>query len=215
MEELVFDRDKKAISSIRRSQRRTAKVSQVNNESLHSTSQQPGKSTAMSNRHSNQPRGSSSRRQQFRRSRSIKSEDALEIQGPLDIQGSVKSGSSISLAGDFIVKDKIDAYGAINMDGNVRCEGKIKAYGNILVNGYLVAGDKIKGCGKLKIVGSLEGTELEIYGNLSITGYLSCQRLIVYGSLTLVGRDSSYSVSEHEEIAGARLMREQEADWDW
>jgi hypothetical protein len=32
--------------------------------------------------------------------------------------------------------------------------------------------DKIKGYGKLKVVGSLEGTELEIYGNLSINGYL-------------------------------------------
>ena len=32
--------------------------------------------------------------------------------------------------------------------------------------------DKIKGCGKLKVVGTLEGTELEIYGNLTINGYL-------------------------------------------
>lgn len=32
--------------------------------------------------------------------------------------------------------------------------------------------DKIKGYGKLKVVGSLEGTELEIYGNLSISGHL-------------------------------------------
>jgi hypothetical protein len=45
----------------------------------------------------------------------------LEIQGPLDIQGSVKSGGSINLDGDFIVKDKIDAYGAITMNGNVSC----------------------------------------------------------------------------------------------
>jgi len=50
--------------------------------------------------------------------------------------------------------------------------GRIKAYGNIEINGYLVAQDKIKGCGKLKVVGTLEGTELEIYGNLTINGYL-------------------------------------------
>ncbi len=30
----------------------------------------------------------------------------------------------------------------------------------------------IKGYGKLKIEGTLEGTEVEVYGNLSITGYL-------------------------------------------
>lgn len=42
-----------------------------------------------------------------------------------------------------------------------------------------------------------------------------CRRLVVYGSLTLIGPDSSYSVEQSEEIAGARLMREQEADWDW
>lgn len=32
--------------------------------------------------------------------------------------------------------------------------------------------DKIKGYGKLKVVGSLEGTDLEIYGNLIVNGYL-------------------------------------------
>jgi cytoskeletal protein CcmA (bactofilin family) len=75
----------------------------------------------MSGRHSGQSRGSSSRRT-FRRSRSIKSDDPLVIQGPLDIQGSVKSGGSIRFDGDFMVKDKIDAYGAITIDGNVSCE---------------------------------------------------------------------------------------------
>lgn len=85
-------------------------------------SEQPHKNQIMSSHHSSQSRGSSNRRQQFRRSRSIKSDDALDIQGPLDIQGSVKSGGSISFAGDFIVKDKIDAYGAIDIDGNVKCE---------------------------------------------------------------------------------------------
>lgn len=50
--------------------------------------------------------------------------------------------------------------------------GRIKAYGNIVVSGCLVAKYKIKAYGKLKVVGTLEGTELEIYGNVSITGCL-------------------------------------------
>ena len=83
------------------------------------------------------------------------------------------------------------------------------------MNGYLASSDKIKGYGKLRIVGTLDGDELEIYGNLSITGYLKCRRLVVYGSLTLIGPDSSYLVEEYEEVAGARLVREQEPDWDW
>jgi hypothetical protein len=40
------------------------------------------------------------------------------------------------------------------------------------VNGYTVANDKIKGRGKLKVVGTLEGADLEIYGNITITGHL-------------------------------------------
>ncbi|KAK0389118.1 hypothetical protein NLU13_2693 [Sarocladium strictum] len=134
----------------------------------------------MASYYRNQSRSSSSRRQ-FQRSRSIKSDDALEIQGPLDIQG-----RSVSLEGDFIVHDEIDAYG-----------------------GCLVAGhvfNPTKGCGKLN-VGSPEGKELEIYGNLSRTGHTGCHRLIFYDSLTLIGRESTYSVSEYEEVAGAKLSR--------
>lgn len=33
--------------------------------------------------------------------------------------------------------------------------------------------------------------------------------------MTLVGPESSYTVDESEEVAGAKLMRDQEADWDW
>lgn len=95
----------------------------------------------------------------FTRSRSIKSEEQLDLHGPLEVAGSVKSGSSINFEGDFIVRDKVDAYGAIAIDGSVSCElsvptaalryasktdtcrarGRIKAYGNILVNGHLAA----------------------------------------------------------------------------
>jgi hypothetical protein len=32
--------------------------------------------------------------------------------------------------------------------------------------------DKVKGYGKLRVVGTLEGKELEIYGNLSVNGRL-------------------------------------------
>lgn len=42
-----------------------------------------------------------------------------------------------------------------------------------------------------------------------------CRRLTVYGSLTLIGSDSSYEVEEYEQIVGAKLLREREADWDW
>lgn len=55
----------------------------------------------------------------FQRSRSVKSDGELDLQGPLDIAGSVKSGGSINFEGDFIVRDKIDAYGAININGSV------------------------------------------------------------------------------------------------
>ncbi|KAJ4167071.1 hypothetical protein NW765_009000 [Fusarium oxysporum] len=101
------------------------------------------------------------------------------------------------------------------MEASDASDGKVKAYGNILVNGYTVANDKIKGCGKLRVVGTLEATDLEIYGNVSITGLLKCRRLIVYGTLTLIGSDSSYYVEESEQVAGAVMMRETEPDWDW
>lgn len=58
----------------------------------------------------------------FQRSRSIKSENQLDLHGPLEIVGSVKSGSSINFDGDFIVRDKIDAYGGIAMNGSISCE---------------------------------------------------------------------------------------------
>ncbi|KAF5027243.1 hypothetical protein F66182_659 [Fusarium sp. NRRL 66182] len=148
----------------------------------------------------------------FKRSRSIKSDHEIDLNGPIDVAGSVKSGSSINLNGDVIIREKTDAYGGISFNGSIRCDGRVKAYGNILVNGYLVANDKIKGCGKLRIVGTLEGTDLEIYGNVSITGHL---RLVAYGNLTLIGSESSYYVEESEQIAGAVMMRETELDWDY
>ena len=56
-----------------------------------------------------------------RKTRSVRSEDAVSLQGPLDIVGSVKSGRSITLNGDFTVEDKIEAYGSIEVMGSVNC----------------------------------------------------------------------------------------------
>ncbi len=58
----------------------------------------------------------------FKRSRSIKSDDPLNLRGPLEVVGSLKSGRSISLEGDFVVRGKLDAYGDITMNGSVTCE---------------------------------------------------------------------------------------------
>jgi cytoskeletal protein CcmA (bactofilin family) len=57
--------------------------------------------------------------QGFRRSRSVKSDSELSLEGPLDVHGSVKSGGSIVFDGDFVIRDKIDAYGAITINGSV------------------------------------------------------------------------------------------------
>ena len=59
---------------------------------------------------------------QFQRSRSIRSDQPLDLYGPLEIEGSVKSGSSIKFDGDFVVRGAIDAYGKIGMKGDVTCE---------------------------------------------------------------------------------------------
>lgn len=56
-----------------------------------------------------------------RKTRSIRSEDAVSLQGPLDVMGSIKSGRNITLKGDFTVEDKIEAYGSIDIAGNVNC----------------------------------------------------------------------------------------------
>lgn len=42
---------------------------------------------------------------------------------------------------------------------------------NVFANFHLLS-DKMKGYGKLKIRGTLDGVDLEIYGDLTIDGYL-------------------------------------------
>ena len=56
-----------------------------------------------------------------RKSRSVRSEGDVSLQGPLDVAGSVKSGRSITLSGDFTIDDKMEAYGSIDIHGNVTC----------------------------------------------------------------------------------------------
>jgi hypothetical protein len=58
----------------------------------------------------------------YKRSKSVKSDHEITLNGPLDVVGSVKSGSSINLNGDVIVREKLDAYGSIGLNGNITCE---------------------------------------------------------------------------------------------
>ncbi|KAK1837846.1 hypothetical protein CCHR01_19530 [Colletotrichum chrysophilum] len=111
-------------------------------------------------------------KQSVLKSKSIKSEGEITLQGPIEVAGSVKSGGNITFNGDFDVRDKVEAYGGIEVNGNLSCEGKMKAYGNINVAGYMSVGDKVKGFGKLRVTGTCEAKELEIYGNTTIIGFL-------------------------------------------
>ena len=60
--------------------------------------------------------------QPVRKSKTIKSDGQVALQGPLDVVGSVKSGSNISLEGDFTVREKIEAYGGIDVNGHLTCK---------------------------------------------------------------------------------------------
>lgn len=58
----------------------------------------------------------------YKRSKSVKSDHEITLNGPVEVVGSVKSGSSISLNGDVIIREKLDAYGGIGLNGSIRCE---------------------------------------------------------------------------------------------
>ena len=58
----------------------------------------------------------------YKRSKSVKSEHEVTLNGPVEVAGSVKSGSSINLNGDVIIREKLDAYGSIGLNGSIRCE---------------------------------------------------------------------------------------------
>ena len=53
--------------------------------------------------------------------KSIKSNQAITLQGPMEVDGCVKSMASIQFDGDFAVRDKIEAYGNIDVNGNLNC----------------------------------------------------------------------------------------------
>ena len=60
--------------------------------------------------------------QPVRKSKTIRSDGEINLQGPMDIVGSVKSGSNVTFDGDFTVREKIEAYGAIDVNGNLVCK---------------------------------------------------------------------------------------------
>ncbi|GKT44040.1 uncharacterized protein ColSpa_04221 [Colletotrichum spaethianum] len=126
------------------------------------------------------------------KSKSIRSDGEITLQGPLKIAGSVGAGGNVTFNGDFDVRDKVEAYGAVEVNGNLVCE------------------DKVKGFGKLRVTGTCEAKDLEIYGNTTINGFL---KMTLYGSLTIVGPNSGYHAEEEEKIWGAIISREEDVGW--
>ncbi|GJC86465.1 hypothetical protein ColLi_09303 [Colletotrichum liriopes] len=126
------------------------------------------------------------------KSKSIRSEGEITLQGPFKVAGSVVAGGNVTLNGDFDVRDKVEAYGAVEVNGNLVCD------------------DKVKGFGKLRVTGTCEAKDLEIYGNTTINGFL---KMTLYGSLTIVGPNSGYHVEEEEKIWGAIISREEDVGW--
>jgi hypothetical protein len=123
----------------------------------------------------------------YPRHRAVQSESAVTLQGPLQVAGGVVSGGNVTLSGDFDIRGRIDSYGTIDISGSVVCTGQIQAYGNIVVRGSLSAwsvnpdpcrmcrlltsgSEPVKGFGKLRIVGTCDGQDLEIYGNMVRAG---------------------------------------------
>ncbi len=152
----------------------------------------------------------------YQRSRSIHSEQSLELTGPLDVAGSIKA-RNISFGGDFIVSDAIDAYGDIEINGNMtaeyvtflgkrevyetaatvlmqRCRGRIKAFGDIKVNGSLTARSVGTGqCSSLPpetrlliITWSCSG-KIEGSSRLKLRGSIHAADVEIYGNVILRG----------------------------
>lgn len=57
----------------------------------------------------------------YPKTKAVRSEAAVTLQGPLEVAGGVRSGGNVALNGDFDIKDRIEAYGAIDINGNVMC----------------------------------------------------------------------------------------------
>jgi cytoskeletal protein CcmA (bactofilin family) len=86
------------------------------------------------------PSASSSSATVTKKKKSIKSEEALELRGPLEVDGSVKSMASVSFVGggEFAVRDRVEAYGNLEVEGVLSCGGKVKSMGNVKVRGQVV-----------------------------------------------------------------------------
>jgi cytoskeletal protein CcmA (bactofilin family) len=58
----------------------------------------------------------------LKRSRSISSDDEINVQGPLEVAGSVQSGRGINFQGNVSVRGAVDAYGNITTRGEMSCQ---------------------------------------------------------------------------------------------
>ena len=56
-----------------------------------------------------------------KKKKSIKSDNAIDLRGPMEVDGSVKSMASLTFSGDFWVRDRIEAYGNVDVGGNLTC----------------------------------------------------------------------------------------------
>jgi cytoskeletal protein CcmA (bactofilin family) len=59
---------------------------------------------------------------QVKTSNNIRSEEEINVQGPLEVAGSVQSGRGINFQGSISVKGPIDAYGNITTKGEMSCQ---------------------------------------------------------------------------------------------
>lgn len=57
-----------------------------------------------------------------KRCRSMKSDEEINAQGPLEVTGSIESGRGINLQGNVSVRGNIDAYGNITSRGEISCQ---------------------------------------------------------------------------------------------
>jgi uncharacterized protein (DUF342 family) len=61
-------------------------------------------------------------RQRIKKRNSINSDTSLELNGPMEVTGSVRSGGALTFTGDFSVGERIEAYGDIDVNGNMTCK---------------------------------------------------------------------------------------------
>ncbi|KAJ4292320.1 hypothetical protein N0V88_005952 [Collariella sp. IMI 366227] len=79
---------------------------------------------------------------QIKYKKSIKSDNALDLRGPMQVDGSVKSMSSVTMSGDFSVRDRIEAdkvkiFGKLKINGTMEVHGDLEVWGALTINGYL------------------------------------------------------------------------------